>query len=215
MAFTMIRLIFSVCFVGLLAGLSGESGGEMPSCHMEGSAMPAREVGAPEIPEEWEFIDSIPISESPEFPSEGCVFPTLEHSKVPGMLARYLFQEDTIYIDRIRAIYWPVGSKDGCKMLYSEMDDALRKRMATYYDPDNGFTSDQKERGLYGDIPILFLVDHLGCIFTYVNHSITRDGASGMFFPGDAMTPPLNVYGYAWELQTKKEVFAFIAGMEF
>ena len=131
------------------------------------------------------------------------------------MIACFKVNEDTVYVDDVRSIYWAYGSYDGCKLRYDEISDSLRDELEIYYDLDSGATLSERERFFYEPIPGLFSITAGNRIFTYVNQStrIVR-GAFGMFFPGNDSLPPFNVFGYGLDYCTESELFDFVKGLE-
>lgn len=169
------------------------------------------------IPTDWQFIDSIPVRTSPDFASSGCQssIPSADHAQIEDQIARYLVGEDTVYLDRVRSIYWPYASYDGCKYEYRDLTDAQRMTLHSYYALDTGATVDLKSKHFYEAIPSLYEKRVDGKHFVYVNQQSQITGAGGYFFPGDSKTRPVNIYGYQLELETKQSITDLVKTMEF
>lgn len=169
------------------------------------------------LPADWQLIDSIPIRTSPDYTSSGCHsnIPSADHAQMEDRIARYLVEEDTVYLDRVRSIFWPYGSYDGCKYEYQDLTDVQRMTLHSYYALDTGATVELKNKHFYEAIPSLYekLVD--GKPFVYVNQQSQITGAGGYFFPGDNKTRPINIYGYKLELETKQIITDLVKTLEF
>ena len=183
------------------------------------STLPALEVpvqGGIAAPAHWERLDSVPIASLPEPVAAGCARDPLPPEAFEGMAAAYRVGEDTVYVERERSIYWAWGSYGGCAMAYEPADSNGRMELRRYYDLDSGATRKEYERYKHEAIPSLDLIERGGKEFTYVNQSSDmHPGPSGMFFPGDAKSAPLNVFGYRLHYEAKQEIFDFIKGLEF
>ena len=87
-----------------------------------------------QVPQDWKFIDSIPIRLTPDYPAQDCQtsIPVANHQSIEDKLVRYQVGNDTLYLDRTRAIFWPYGSYDGCKYLHQSLSDSSRTLLHAY-----------------------------------------------------------------------------------